>query len=249
MMRVILRKPTIMRMNDKYISYLNKYNIDSVYSIENRMDRAKVITDLRNRRLYVIIDGHEVYIKHLTLPYVNKEETERLIYNELKNYINDISNVIFSFDVYNTHEKFQEVLVYCLNWANLDFLKHYVNNNNKIAGVFMIQFCYLKYYKDSIKSDKFMLVFHYNESMYLLVCSNGNMISNKVFKLKGDTSDDNNMVRSMNELYNEYFASDKIDIYFANIEATKNIKLNSTRYNILQLHQVSNDKIINCCIH
>lgn len=246
-MALIFKKTAVINMNDKFLSYTSRSNKDAIKVSKNNFENSKVITDIRNRKLYIIIDGHEIYIKHLTLPRLKKEETEKMIYNELKYYINDMSNVIFSYNILNIHENIQEVVAFCLNWSKLNMLKHFTSDNNEIAAVYIIQFCFIKYYKNCIKSNKFMFVFKYNESIYLLICNNGCMISNKVINLEDESVGTHDVAKSVNNLYIESTICDKIDIYFVGVEVPDELRQNSTRYNIFQLDEVSNNEIINYC--
>jgi hypothetical protein len=236
-------------MNDKFLHYTNENKIDSVNSFENNIKGSKLITDIKNKKLYIIIDGQEIYIKHLSLPRLNKYETEKLIFNELNYYINDMSNVVFSYNIYSIHENVQEILVFCLNWSKLDLLKQFADKNNDIAAVYMIQLCFLKYYKSYIKSEKFLFIFKHNDNAYLLMCSSGNMISNKVIQLKDGDCDSENIVKAVNDLYNDYTIPDKIDIYLANMDAPNEMTNYNDRYNIIKLNEVPSEKIVNCCIH
>lgn len=240
---MIFRKNVVIEMNGKLMKFNEDDVCENVEYLESS-NKFNIITDIKRRNLYVIIDGNEIYVKHMSLPSVKKRETEKLIYNELKYYISDMENVIFSYHVDRVHDKIQEISVFCLNWNKLKVFKYLLQNGNKIKAVYLIQFCFLSYFKDAITSDKFIFVFEYADTIYLIYCNENNMCENRILDRVDEKYKVCNIIEFVNGIHDEYRDEGLNDVYVANSSICDELKNTLINYNIIELGPVSKENII-----
>ena len=69
--------------------------------------------DIRNKNLYVLVEGETIYIKMITLPLVKKYLINDLIKNELRYYYKDIDHIAFTYKLIKKDKFNMEILVFC----------------------------------------------------------------------------------------------------------------------------------------
>src|SRR5690349_13161918 len=82
------------------ISLMKKLPLKSSFKVIKSVmpsgDIAGVNVDIRRKKIYVIVEGEEVYIKLITIPRVNYSKIEDLIRGELLYYFKEIENILFT---------------------------------------------------------------------------------------------------------------------------------------------------------
>lgn len=189
--------------------------------------------DIRNKNLYILVEGETIYIKMVTLPIVKKNLINDLIKNELRYYYKDIDHISFTYKLIKKDKFNMEVLVFCLSGNNLDILENCIDNNINLKKVNLIQFCFKNYYSNKINEKNYILVFYYNCVLYFLICHNNEIMANNLIRVKDLLTFKFSYV--MNEFldkYNDYAKLCK-KIYYVNIEG-----LNIEEFKYLKLPMV-----------
>jgi hypothetical protein len=186
--------------------------------------------DIKNKNLYVLVEGETVYIKLLTLPTVKKCLINDLIKNELRYYYKDIGHIAFTYKIIKKDKINMEILVFCLKGNKLNILESSIDNRVNLKKINLIQFCFKNYYSKKILEENYILIFYYNCNLYFLLCYNDEIVANTIvytddFKLSNFKSQMNEFL----EQYNIYAKASK-KIYYANIE-----EFNISEFNYLGL--------------
>lgn len=138
---------------------------------------------VRNKNLYVMIEGEEIYIKCMQLPKVYGEQLDKLIQNQLIYlYGAKAEQIFYSYTIFKEKENDLEVLVFCVNCEELNQLKNFTNCNGVIKKVNLVQFCFLNYFKKYISDNNYLFIFQYNENLYLIAVVENKIIADKVVK-------------------------------------------------------------------
>ncbi|MBU3161384.1 hypothetical protein KPL37_16875 [Clostridium frigoris] len=196
---------------------------------------------IKNKNLYVLVEGEIVYIRLITLPTVRKYLINDMIKNELRYYYKDIDHISFTYKLIKENKIDMDILVFCLKGNNLDILKNSFNNNVTLKKVNLIQFCFKSYYTSKINVKNYIMVFYYNCNLYYLICNNNEIVANNSVSVKEVTL--SKFSKSMNEfleLYNDYAKSCE-KIYYSNVSQL-DIEGDIKEFKYLELpHQVLDD--------
>jgi len=193
--------------------------------------------DIKNKNLYVLVEGETVYIKMVTLPLVKKHLIDDMIKNELIYYYNDIKNIAFTYKLIKQDKSNMEILVFCLKGDKLDILENSISNNVKLKKVNLIQFCFKNYYSSKINVKNYILVFYYNSNLYFLICCNNEIRANNIIKVSElPFVKFSSIMNGFLELYNDYTKLCE-KIFYANISS-----LGLDEFEYLELnYQILND--------
>lgn len=145
-------------------------------------DIRNLNVDLKNKNLYLILEGERVYIKLLTVPKVPVNELYKIIKYELKYYFNNMEEILFHYHICDTTDKNYKVMVFCINSTKLDKLKNLLDKEKKLKLVNLIQFAIFEYVKDKVKSSKYALIFIYNDNLYILAVENEIIVYSSIIK-------------------------------------------------------------------
>jgi len=214
------------------ISYGNTYQMDA-------LDINNFRIDMKNKNLYVLIEGETVYIKMVTLPIVKKYLINDMIKNELRYYYKDINHISFTYKLIKEDKSNMEILVFCLKGNNLSVLENSISNNFNLKKVDLIQFCFKNYYSSKIEFKNYIMVFYYNCNLYLLICCNNEIMANNI--IEGKELGQLKFSCLMDEFLEQYNDYAKLceKIYYANIEKSSSKELNIDKYEYLDLtHQI-----------
>jgi len=198
--------------------------------------------EIKNKNLYVLVEGETVYIKIITLPVVKKHQIEDLIKNELLYYYQEIDHIAFTYKLIKEDKVNMEVLVFCYKGNNLDILENTINNNINLKSVNLLQFCFKNYYSNKIQEKNYIFVFYYNYNLYFLICHNGEIVVNNILNVNETVSFKFSEV--MNEFLEKYKEHSKLckKIYYANITQLNSIILKNEEFKYLGLpHQILDD--------
>lgn len=188
----MISKNGILEIFDKHLNYKDLFGkslIEKIYSkrkITNLKFDANCIEDikieLKNKKLFIIVHGEEIYVKFMTLPKVTKEKMEFVIREELRYRFKNLDNIMFTYEIFKDNGKSLDVVVFCLNWSKSDLIRKCAQRGGEIKGIYPIQFCVFNKYKHEIKEKKFIFIFLLDSNIYLLGCSNDKIIGNTVIK-------------------------------------------------------------------
>lgn len=193
--------------------------------------------DIKNKNLYVLVEGEAVYIKKIILPVVKRYLIYDMIKSELKYYYMDINNIAFTYKLIKKDKFNMEILVFCIKGNSLDILENSISNNVNLKKVKLIQFCFKNYYASKINVNNYILVFYYNYNLYFLICCDNEIVANNIINIKElQESKFSNVMNEFLELYSDY-AKLCQKIYYANI---KELKLQEFEYLDLP-HQILDD--------
>lgn len=167
--------------------------------IINVKDFEKLKIKIRNKNLYIIIEGEEIYIKNMRLPRVYGEQLDTLIQNQLIYlYGTKAEEIFYSYTIFKEKQNEVEVLVFCVNCEELNEFKNYTNYSGVIKKVNLVQFCFLNYFKKYISDDNYFFIFKYNENLYLIAVAENKVIADKV--VKDSEENDEIILRAYNYL-------------------------------------------------
>lgn len=192
--------------------------IEETKYYKDRLNLKDFKVDIKNKNLYILIEGETVYIKMVTLPLVKKHQIHDMIKNELRYYYKDIENMAFTYKSIKEDKINMELLVFCLKGSNLDILENSIENNITLRKINLIQFCFKNYYSNKINANNYILVFYYNSNIYFLMCCNNEIVANNIVNI--EELDQLEFAMLMNEFLEQYNDYTKLSekIYYANIK-------------------------------
>lgn len=188
----MIKRTGILEISDQWLLYkslLKKGFKEKI--LHNKLDnseiRAKDIkdikVDLKNKSLFFIVHGEEIYVKYMILPKVKKEKLNSLIKNELEYRFKKIDNIMFNYEVFKDSGINLEVIVFCLNWSKVDLLEECVKNGGEIKGIYPVQFHVLNNYRKRIKEKDYIFVLFMEKNLYFLGCQDSKIIGNSLCKI------------------------------------------------------------------
>ncbi|WP_027624690.1 hypothetical protein [Clostridium lundense] len=250
----MFKRNSVIEIDDEYI-YLNDYGGRKLLrkNIKEGMER-KIIGDrnelknlkvnIQKRNIHFILNGEKVFVKLITIPKVKKSYLDKVIRGEIEYYFKDIDNLIYSYSIYKEGEKSIEVLVFCLNWKEIDMLKNIEFNKNSVKGVWLIQFCFLNFFMKSFKEKQFIFTFIHNYKTYLIACKDNKLICNNII----NNYDENTFIKYLKDFIEH--SSRKMGeqnlnaVYFVNFKNKDLIKESTKYYECKDLGSVGRDDII-----
>ncbi|MBU3111846.1 hypothetical protein [Clostridium lacusfryxellense] len=193
--------------------------------------------DIKNKNLYVLVEGEAVYIKKVILPVVKRHLIYDMIKSELRYYYKDINNIAFTYKLIKKDKFNMEILVFCIKGNSLEILENSIKNNIILKKVNLIQFCFKYYYSSKINVKSYILVFYYNCNLYFLICCDNEIVANNIIYIKGLYEFKfSNVMNEFLELYNDYAKSCE-KIYYSNIK-----ELDIKEFEYIELpHQILDD--------
>lgn len=218
------------------LNTVNKIAKENIYYKDSNNIKDFQI-DIKNKNLYVLVEGETVYIKMVTLPLVKKYLINDMIKNELRYYYKDIEHIAFTYKLIKEDKFNMEILVFCLRGNNLDILENSIDNNINLKKVNLIQFCFKNYYSNKINEENYILVFYYNCNLYFIICRNDEIVANSILSAKDLLLSSFSCL--MNEFLEQYNLYAKLckKIYYANVN-----ELNIDEFKYLALtHQILDD--------
>jgi hypothetical protein len=188
----VIKRTGILEVSDQWLLYKNLLEKGLMGKIKNyRGDNLQIKAkyfkdikvDLKNRSLFFIIHGEEIYVKYMILPKVKKEKLYSLIKNELEYRFKKIDNIMFNYEIFKDNGMNLEVIVFCLNWSKADLLEECVKNGGEIKGIYPVQFHVFNNYRKRIKEKDYIFIFFMEENLYFLGCRDNKIIGNSLCKI------------------------------------------------------------------
>lgn len=123
----MFKRNAVLEIGEEYKLYesksLTNYNLDA---LNYRIDKEKLKIDLKKKRLYLLIEGEELFIRMMTIPKVSKDKIYSMIKSELEYYFKSIKEIVFTYTITGINNKNIELLVFCINADKLSLLKNFV---------------------------------------------------------------------------------------------------------------------------
>lgn len=209
--------------------------------IHKVIEDKKLCVDLKNKNIHFLIKGKKVFIKMITVPKVHKKHLKEMIKEELNFYFGNIENLVYCYNIFKEEKDTLEIVVFCSNLKELNIFNDLKEKNN-IEGIWFLQFCFLEYFYDDIKEEKFILLSIYEKDLYLLACKNKKIIHNYVVN-----NYKNNFQEELNKFTNKCKELDKEEyktLYLINFEDMKFIKEIDKKYKIINLGPLDKYELI-----
>ena len=218
--------------------------IIKVYDSNTDITKAK-LAKLRSCSLNLIFYCEDIYIDRLFIPAVKKKWVGQMIKNNLIINFDDIGKLCYSYDILHKSANKYCISLYCINSKKYQ-LFDVLNNKVRVTGVYLIQFCYLFYIHRHLKLKNFLLVFNTNSYTYILSSLEGaliycNMVISHQLALNYII---NNIETTMKDIKDRLNTTDAIPVLFINYESKNNVKEISQLYQVKDLGNVSEDKLI-----
>ncbi|KYH29803.1 MULTISPECIES: hypothetical protein [Clostridium] len=172
---------TISKEYIKTLEFNNKFLKNKKIDYESMLNEEKINVNFKNRNVYIIIEGEEIYIKYLKLPNIkNKHSLNSIIKNELIfMYGKKSENIFYTYTILNEENNELEVLVFCIYCDKLSCLEKCINDN-RVKKINLIQFCFLNYFEKRIEEKDYVFLFRFNNSLYILGVMKKRMIANRI---------------------------------------------------------------------
>lgn len=199
-----------------------------------------------NRKAYIVLEGEKINIKKMTFPKVKNKELYKLIVEELANYYNHVDKIFFNFSIIKDNGKSLDVIVFVSNEGKIKKLEKYILGNSHIEGVYLIQFCFMRYFSASIMHNDFVFAFMYKSRLYFLYCINKKMLINNMVTCGEE-------ITIIGEFIFEFIESCRINngieiqnIYVANIDEKVCDDTRLKGYSIKYLGNIDEKALIKC---
>lgn len=187
-----MNEKAILEINNKNIIYrkvarkhiifnlLNKNKIQEGIVPINKLHNIKI--DLKNKKLFILVHGEEIYVTVMKLPKLKSKVIYKFIREELKNKFKNIDNIMFSYEIIQSNKYNLEIIVFCMNWKNIDIAKTCSDSGADIKKIVPIQFYIWSKYKNMIKEQNYIFVLNVNEYTYLMACYKNRIMFNNVLR-------------------------------------------------------------------
>ncbi|WMJ81393.1 hypothetical protein RBU49_03805 [Clostridium sp. MB40-C1] len=179
---------------------------------------------VKNRKLYIMLEGEEIHVKLLKLPKVYNEKLENMIENEMIYlYGTKANEIYYDYSVLKENKNDLDVLVFCVNCELLSNMKSYNKFKNSIKRVSLVQMHFIEYLKRYILENKYILILEYYNNIYFTAIYKDKIIANKV--VKSSENDYDSLVNGVN------FIKDRISIINVKIDNIYTCNINNYRFN------------------
>jgi len=149
-----------------------------------KIGKERIQVNLKTKKVYVVIEGEEIYIKYFKFPIVNENKLYELINNEL-NYLYRNEKFIFNYKKIKQTSRDIEVAVFYLRAENLDSINKLLRRQ-ELKAVRLIQICFFNYYKNLINEKDYFIFFKYADSGYMIFVRNNSIYANEVYYMSKD---------------------------------------------------------------
>jgi flavodoxin len=230
-------------ISDKNVNMV-KVNKNNIKDIEIKSNK-KFLTRFLKRKVSVILEGEEIFIKYFTLPKNCKRDLAQIIKNKLQElYGETIDNVLFSYHILN--ENFEEfnIIVYCINSEKIQENKTVVFGNYDVIGLSLIQYYFITYHKKDLVKEKFIFIFKYNEFIYLQYIDNDAIKSNYALAESKDCY--RIIYQCINSIYSEFYENKDEKVYiYSSLENNDEIDIPiQMSYEIIELNDYDKRKLL-----
>lgn len=244
----MFKKNCVIEVGDNYlikhdfcIPLLNRVYKKYEYNINLLKDAQFYVS---NRKAYIVLEGEKINIKKMTFPKMKNKDLYKLIVEELASYYSNTDKIFFNFSIIKESGNSVEVIVFYSNEGKIKKLEKYILGNSHIKGVYLIQFCFLRYFSAAIMQNDFAFAFMYKSKLYFLYCINKKMLYNHMVTCGED-------ITKINELLFEFIESCRINngteirnVYIANINEKICADVSFEGYSVKNLGDVNEKTLI-----
>lgn len=143
-------------------------------------DIEKIKIKLKNKNVFILVEGEEIYTKYLKVPKVNDKNLNLIIKNQLLySYGKKAEEILYTYFISNKNKEDIEVVVFCINGGKLEWLRN-CNVNFNLKKINLIQMCYIDYFRRYIMEKNYMIMFKHNSNFYIVALVNDKIIANKI---------------------------------------------------------------------
>ncbi|MCT8976044.1 hypothetical protein N4T77_05480 [Clostridium sp. CX1] len=188
----MIAKKGILEIFENHMSYRDLFSISLLHRINKRRKKeslkieADSIQDIkihvRNKNLFIVVHGEEVYVKLITLPKVSKEKLYFIIKQELRVRFENLDSIMFTYEILKDNGNSLDIIIFCLNWNGVNLVEKCIEAGGEVKGIYPIQFCILNSYRNQIKSENYVLVFSLEGNVYLVGYYKDRIVGNTVLK-------------------------------------------------------------------
>jgi hypothetical protein len=241
----MLSKKAIIEMGD-YSLLSHQFIGNKILSNNYNLSSSKeFLVDIKNRKLKIVLEGELVNIKLISLPAVSSKNLRTLIKDELLYYYNISDNVAFNYVILNKDKTSIDTAVFIVDSSKISYINEGASNNVKIQGVYLIQLCFLNYFKKNFKDKNYIFSFIYHHNLYLLYCIDNVIRHNYIYK-------DFQTIDSLETILLSFIESSNICdeaeinvIYFANFSTKESIPNNIEKYSCVDLGNIDDKNFLN----
>lgn len=244
----MFRDSTIIEIHDdfviKHVSGLKGRLTNSEgtnYYVE-LLDDAKA--SLKIKRAVFVLDGVDINIKTITLPKLKKKVLNDLIKNELLYYFKDLDSIVFRYSVFKEYNNKQDILVFCIDKRRINLALRYMNNNVKLRGVYLIQFCFLNCFKAKLKDKNYIFMFVHREKLYLLYVVENKLFNCVIHKCAPIDNNAKNHLNNFMESCHMLYETEINTVYMANFSEEEVYKCKLEKINMINLGRINARKLV-----
>lgn len=146
----------------------------------NKIQDIKV--NLKNKNLYILVHGQEIYITHMELPRIKTKNIYKVLNSELKNKFKNMDNIMFSYEITKYNRYTLNLIVSCMNWDDMSIVKIFHNRGANIKAIIPIQFYIWSIYKNKLSNKDYIFVLVEDNTIYFMACRQNIIVFNNVFK-------------------------------------------------------------------
>ncbi|WP_333860390.1 hypothetical protein [Clostridium sp.] len=146
----------------------------------NKLQDIKV--NLKNKRVCILAHGEEIYITYMDLPKMKRESLNEVVRNELKSRFKNMDNIMFYYEIAKRSKHSLGLIVYCMNWSNMNLAKVCNDKGGNIRGIMPVQFYIWSNYKNKLGKENYIFTLIKDNTLYLMACEGNKVVFNNVFK-------------------------------------------------------------------
>ncbi|SHH37463.1 hypothetical protein [Clostridium grantii] len=233
----------IINISDKDVNMV-KVNNKKIKDVEVKRNN-KFLTSLIKRKVSIILEGEEIFIKYFTLPKNCKKDLSQIIKNKLQElYGENIDNILFSYNVLSENQLEFNVIVYCINSEKILQNKELVFGNHNVTDLSLIQYYFISYYKKELLKEKLIFIFKYNEFIYLQYIDNEVIKSNYALLESKDCY--RILYQCINSIYREFYDNKDEKVYiYSSLKFNDEIDMPINMvYEIIELNDYDKRKLL-----
>ena len=144
-------------------------------------EKQLTFIDFKNRKINIVIEGEELFIKNIKIPKVRKKYLSSIIKNEV--FLRYGENILFTYSIYEEKEKEYLIKLYCFQKCRCKFLQDEKLRESSIVNIDFMQNYVKDFYSKTIKEDKYILIFNYGKYIYLLKVKKNILVFNKIVNI------------------------------------------------------------------
>lgn len=182
-------KSSFLELKGENITYIKKNrgifeNNKINKRIFNINEFKKIKINLKHKRVYILVHGEKVYVENFIMPKLKEKYLYNLIEEKLKEKFKNIDNIMFSYKILSDNGHNLHIMVFCMNWNNVELLKNFIKNKTEVKGILPVQFYALNRYAKNIKENNYIFAAFFDKIIYFLACQKEKVVFNELFEIQ-----------------------------------------------------------------